>query len=132
MTIPQLVNPGEVREEKLLPSFLYIPGANGVSGGNVGRAVGENPRFVTGRLAQKRGVENAGRASRFGEILVVPCRSGSHRADSARERARRVVPLSPGRSFGGVPAASGTCLEHPPPGNAVRGTGSFGYGSRVL
>ena len=25
--VPQLVNPGEVRDETLLPSFLYLPGA---------------------------------------------------------------------------------------------------------
>lgn len=26
LPVPQLVNPGEVREESLLPSFLYLPG----------------------------------------------------------------------------------------------------------
>jgi molecular chaperone DnaK (HSP70) len=43
--IPQLVNPGEVREEPLLPSFLFLEG---------------DPPIV-GVLAQKRGLENAGR-----------------------------------------------------------------------
>jgi molecular chaperone DnaK (HSP70) len=27
LPVPQLVNPGEVREEDLLPSFLYVPGS---------------------------------------------------------------------------------------------------------
>ncbi|HXK03854.1 MAG TPA: hypothetical protein VMS37_15740, partial [Verrucomicrobiae bacterium] len=27
LAIPQLVNPGEVRDEDLLPSFLYLPGS---------------------------------------------------------------------------------------------------------
>jgi molecular chaperone DnaK (HSP70) len=42
--IPQLVNPGEQREEPLLPSFLFL----------------EDPPIV-GVLAQKNGLENAGR-----------------------------------------------------------------------
>lgn len=42
--VPQLVNPGEEREEALLPSFLFI----------------EDPPIV-GVLAQKKGLENAGR-----------------------------------------------------------------------
>jgi molecular chaperone DnaK (HSP70) len=43
--IPQLVNPGEVRDEPVLPSFLFLEG---------------DPPIV-GALAQKRGLENAGR-----------------------------------------------------------------------
>ncbi len=43
--IPQLVNAGEVREEPLLPSFLFLEG---------------DPPIV-GTFAQKRGLENAGR-----------------------------------------------------------------------
>jgi len=42
--IPQLVNPGEEREEPLLPSFLFL----------------EDPPIV-GVLAQKKGLDNAGR-----------------------------------------------------------------------
>ena len=45
LPIPQLVNPGETREEPLLPSFLFLEG---------------DPPIV-GVLAQKRGLENAGR-----------------------------------------------------------------------
>jgi molecular chaperone DnaK (HSP70) len=43
--IPQLVNPGEVREELLLPSFIFLEG--------------DTP--IVGVLAQKRGLENVGR-----------------------------------------------------------------------
>jgi len=43
--IPQLVHPGETREEPLLPSFLYL----------------ENDNTIAGVLAQKKGLENAGR-----------------------------------------------------------------------
>lgn len=58
--IPQLVNPGEVRDEALLPSFLYIPGPNDFPEGTLvlpWKADGP----VAGQLAQKRGVENASR-----------------------------------------------------------------------
>jgi molecular chaperone DnaK (HSP70) len=43
--IPQFVHPGEMREEPLLPSFLYL----------------ENGDAIAGVLAQKKGLENAGR-----------------------------------------------------------------------
>src|ERR1035437_6145273 len=61
MGIPQLVNPGEVRDEDLLPSFLYLPGAADFQAGTIALPWDEASRFVTGRLAQKRGVEHAGR-----------------------------------------------------------------------
>ena len=61
MDIPQLVNPGEVRDEPLLPSSLYIPGATDFPAGSLALPWNAEPEFVTGQLAQKRGVENAGR-----------------------------------------------------------------------
>src|SRR5580700_5809897 len=59
--IPQLVNPSEVRDENLLPSFLYIPGATDFPAGATALPWDPQPETVVGRLAQKRGVENAGR-----------------------------------------------------------------------
>ncbi|MDQ6700849.1 MAG: Hsp70 family protein, partial [Acidobacteriota bacterium] len=61
MAVPQLVNPGEVREESLLPSFLYMPGEKDFPAGSVALPWEPEPHFVIGRLAQKRGVENAAR-----------------------------------------------------------------------
>ena len=61
LAIPQLVNPGEIREEGLLPSFLYLPGASDFPAGTIGLPWDPARPFVTGRLAQKRGVENVGR-----------------------------------------------------------------------
>jgi len=61
MGIPQLVNAGEVRDEDLLPSFLYLPGATDSPAGSLALPWDEAGAFVVGRLAQKRGVENAGR-----------------------------------------------------------------------
>jgi molecular chaperone DnaK (HSP70) len=59
--IPQLVNPGEVRDEGLLPSFLYLPGPTDFPAGTLALPWDENGASVVGRLAQKRGAENAGR-----------------------------------------------------------------------
>src|SRR5580704_2137649 len=61
MDIPQLVNPGEVRDEPLLPSSLYIPGPSDFPAGSLALPWNPEPEFVLGRLAQKRGVENTGR-----------------------------------------------------------------------
>ena len=59
-SIPQLVNPGEVRAEPLLPSFLFIPGATDFPSGSLELPWGLGEPVV-GELARKRGVENASR-----------------------------------------------------------------------
>src|SRR5690242_1370719 len=61
MPVPQLENPGEVRDEGLLPSFLYLPGATDFPAGTTALPWDQDRGYVVGRLAQKRGVENAGR-----------------------------------------------------------------------
>ena len=61
LDIPQVVNASEVREEGLLPSFLYVPGANDFPAGSTALPWDAQPDVVVGRLAQKRGAENAGR-----------------------------------------------------------------------
>jgi len=61
LAIPQLVNPGEVRDEDLLPSFLYLPGSADFPAGAIALPWDEDRGIVTGRLAQKRGAENVGR-----------------------------------------------------------------------
>jgi len=59
--VPQLVNPGETRAEDLLPSFLYLPGESDFPAGSIALPWDAGRGYVVGRLAQKRGVENAGR-----------------------------------------------------------------------
>src|SRR6185369_13895325 len=61
LAIPQLENPGEVRDEPLLPSFLYLPGSSDFPAGTIALPWDAGCEYVVGRLAQKRGVENAGR-----------------------------------------------------------------------
>jgi hypothetical protein len=61
LPVPQLENPGEVRDEGLLPSFLYLPGSSDFPAGTTALPWDADRGYVVGRLAQKRGVENAGR-----------------------------------------------------------------------
>lgn len=59
--IPQLVNPGELREESLLPSSLYLPGELDFPEGSLALPWDAGPGIVVGYLAQKRGVERSAR-----------------------------------------------------------------------
>jgi Hsp70 protein len=61
LDIPQLVNPGEVQAEPLLPSALYLPGPLDFPAGALAVPWEADMPFAVGRLAQKRGAENAGR-----------------------------------------------------------------------
>ncbi|MBI3949449.1 MAG: Hsp70 family protein [Acidobacteria bacterium] len=56
--IPQLVNPGEIAEPSLLPSFVYIPGELDFPAGSLALPWDRKPPFVIGELARKRGAEN--------------------------------------------------------------------------
>lgn len=60
-TLPQLVNPNEVADRTLLPSFLYIPGELDFPKGSLSLPWDAEPKFVIGELARKRGAENPGR-----------------------------------------------------------------------
>jgi molecular chaperone DnaK (HSP70) len=60
-SIPQLVNPNEVAGRPLLPSFLYIPGEFDFPKGSLSLPWEEEPKFVIGELARKRGVESPNR-----------------------------------------------------------------------
>ena len=60
-TIPQTVNPNEVADRTLLPSFLYIPGDLDFPKGSLSLPWEAEPKFVIGELARKRGAENPGR-----------------------------------------------------------------------
>ena len=132
LAVPQLVNPGEVREEELLPSFLYLPGATDFPAGTLALPWDAEPAFVVGRLAQKRGAENAGR-------LVSSAKSWlSHSGVD------RTAPLLPFRAPEGVAKispveASRRYLEHlreawdsQDAGRAVRGAAGAGDGAGVV
>ncbi len=59
--VPQLANASEVADETLLPSFLFVPGEKDFPEGATALPWNAHPEYVVGRLAQKRGNENAGR-----------------------------------------------------------------------
>jgi hypothetical protein len=59
--IAQLVNPGEVREETLLPSFLYLGGAKEFPEGSLDLPWRAGAGPIAGVLAQKRGAESPSR-----------------------------------------------------------------------
>jgi hypothetical protein len=61
LSIPQLVNPGEVAERTLLPSFLYIPGEFDFPRGSTALPWDPEPKLVIGELARKRGAESPNR-----------------------------------------------------------------------
>jgi Hsp70 protein len=59
--IAQLVNPNEVAERSLLPSFLYLPGEFDFPQGSLALPWDAEPKFVIGELARKRGAESPSR-----------------------------------------------------------------------
>jgi hypothetical protein len=60
-SVPQLINPNEVAERTLLPSFLYIPGELDFPKGSTSLPWESEPKFVVGELARKRGAESPNR-----------------------------------------------------------------------
>jgi molecular chaperone DnaK (HSP70) len=83
--VAQLVNPGEVREEPLLPSSLYLPDAKDFPEGTTTLPWDAAPSAVTGALAYKRGIERPGR-------LVTSAKSWlSH---GAVDRSSDILPLN--------------------------------------
>jgi hypothetical protein len=103
--IPQLVNAGEVRDETLLPSFLYIPGPTDFPAGSVAVPWNETPVMFAGSLAQKRGAENAGR-------LVASAKSWL--SYSAVDRTSALLPITAPDGVGKISpvAASKSYLDH--------------------
>ena len=59
--IPQLVNPNEMAERTLLPSFIYIPGEFDFPKGSTALPWEPEPKLVIGELARKRGAESPNR-----------------------------------------------------------------------
>src|ERR687898_1472713 len=56
--VPQLVNPNEVEDRTLLPSFLYLPGEMDFPKGALALPWEREPQVFAGELARKRGAEN--------------------------------------------------------------------------
>ncbi len=55
--IPQVVNPGDVRPQPLLPSFLFLPGPHDVPPGSLALPWDPSVDYTIGELGRKRGTE---------------------------------------------------------------------------
>jgi hypothetical protein len=104
-SILQLVNPGEVSDRPLLPSFLYFPGDFDFAHGALRLPWDESPNAIAGELARNRGAENPAR-------LVASAKSWLSYGG-----ANRTAPLLPWGSPAEVPKlspldASARYLEH--------------------
>ena len=107
LTIPQLVNAGEVSEPSLLPSFLYVAGEFDFPKDSLRLpwAADAAPPWVVGELARKRGSENPSR-------LVASAKSWLSYAGASR-----TAPILPWGAPEEVPklspvAASAHYLQH--------------------
>ena len=109
-SIPQLVNPNEVADRNLLPSFLYVPGEFDFPSGSLALPWNAKPKYVIGELARKRGAESPNR-------LVASAKSWLSYA--AVDRTAPILPwqapdevpkLSPVRGIIAVLAISSQCL----------------------
>ncbi len=56
-SIPQVISPGEVRAQPLLPSFLFLPGPHDVPPDSLTLPWKDDADFVVGEFARKRGSE---------------------------------------------------------------------------
>jgi molecular chaperone DnaK (HSP70) len=100
--IPQLVNPGEVRDEDLLPSFLYLASARDFPEGSLELPWASDAELVAGELARKRGTENARRLVSSAKSWL--SHSGVDRTSpilpaDAPEGVRKVSPVAASRHY---------------------------------
>ncbi len=101
-SVPQLVNPGEVREEALLPSCLYLHGEADFPEGSITLPWDGAPAFVVGQLAKSRGAESPRRLVVSAKSWL--CHAGVDRTapllpTSAPDGARRLSPVEASRHY---------------------------------
>ncbi|MBL8226986.1 MAG: Hsp70 family protein [Bryobacterales bacterium] len=100
--VTQLVNPGEVTPEALLPSSLYIPDEKDFPEGSTVLPWEHDASFVVGTLAQRRGVERSNRLVNSAKSWL--SHSGVDRTSTilplnAPEGTRKVSPLEASRHY---------------------------------
>lgn len=100
--ITQLVNPGDVSDEPLLPSSLYLPDDKDFPQGTTTLPWPSDPDYVVGTLAQKRGVERSNRLVNSAKSWL--SHTGVDRtADllpvNAPEGTRRISPVEASRRY---------------------------------
>ena len=122
-SIPQLVNPNEVAERTLLPSFLYIPGEFDFPKGSLALPWEPEPKLVIGELARKRGAESPNRLVASAKSWLSYAGGEPHCADLALASARGGAQALAGRSVIAVLAvlahACGTAARQGSKGNSL-------------
>jgi len=101
-SIPQLVNPGEIREESLLPSCLFLHGEADFPKDSIGLPWDEAPPFVVGQLAKTRGSEIPHRLVASAKSWLSHSgvdRTASMLPTTAPEGVTRISPVEASRRF---------------------------------
>jgi len=100
--VPQVISPGEVKTQNLLPSFLFLPGEHDIPQGSL--AVPWNPQAdsVVGEFARKRGAEIPNRLVSSAKSWL--CHSGVDRTQpilpwDSPPSTKRVSPVEASATF---------------------------------
>ena len=115
LPIPQVVAVNDVSERPLLPSFLYLPGSQGIPGGGVRPAVEVAAGPRARRLRARARGQGAGPAGQLGQELAFARRRRPPRADPALDGRRRCDQGLAGRRLGGLSRAPARRLERADP-----------------
>ncbi|MEW6439540.1 MAG: Hsp70 family protein [bacterium] len=78
--VPQLWNPGEMKAQPLLPSFLFLPGPHDVPAGGIRLPWNESSDIVVGELGRSRGAEIPNRLVSSAKSWL--CHSGVNRTEA--------------------------------------------------
>lgn len=102
LPVPQLTGPGELREENLFPSSLYLPGAKEFGDGLTALPWDAAPRYILGEWAKRRGVESSSRLVHSAKSwLAHPGvdRTAALLPPTAPEGVARISPLEATRAY---------------------------------
>lgn len=89
MAIPQLANPGEVRDEDLLPSFLYLAGPSHFPAGSLALPWDPDRTYVVGQPGTETRRGECRAAGVLGQELAIALGCGPRFAAGAVSRSRR-------------------------------------------
>ena len=100
--IPQVIAPGEIKAQPLLPSFLFLPGEHDAAEADLALPWQKKMDFAVGEYARNRGAELPARLVASAKSWL--CHAGVDRSEDilpwdAPEGARRVSPLEATRRF---------------------------------
>jgi molecular chaperone DnaK (HSP70) len=102
MPVPQVLSPGEVKAQPLLPSFIFLPGPHDVPQGSLALPWDSYLDFAVGEFARKRGAELPNRLVSSAKSWL--CHSGVDRLEKilpwdSPPDARRISPVEAASQF---------------------------------